>query len=121
MTISDDNRRQFELIGEHALAFALATGTLQSLGMTEDKKREALDWIAERRAKRAEEKARSLTERRQTLLWAKIAGWAAIIGVGVGIAGVGWHRRDHRVCFGALNAFWIGTAPYGMRLAVSTY
>jgi len=88
MTISDDNRRQFELIGEDQLAFALATGTLQSLGMTEDKKQEALKWIAERRKKRAEEDALAATERKQTLQWAKIAGWWAIIGVGVSIAAI---------------------------------
>jgi hypothetical protein len=37
MAISDDNRKQFELIGEDQLALALTTGTLQSLGMTEEK------------------------------------------------------------------------------------
>jgi hypothetical protein len=88
MTISDDNRRQFELIGEDQLAFALATGTLQSLGMTEEKKQEVLEWIAERRAKRATEHALAATERKQTLRWAKIAGWSAIIGVCVGIAAI---------------------------------
>lgn len=86
--MTDDNRRQFELIGEDQLALALATGTLQSLGMTEDKKQEALKWIAERRAKRAEEHAQAATERKQTLRWAKIAGWWAIIGVGVSIAAI---------------------------------
>ena len=88
MTISDSNRKQFELIGEDQLALALATGTLQSLGMTEERKREALDWIAERRAKRALEHAQAATERKQTLRWAKIAGWAGSIGVLVGIAAI---------------------------------
>jgi hypothetical protein len=88
MAISDNNRKQFELIGEDQLALALATGTLQSLGMTEESKREALDWIAERRENRALEHAKAATERKQTLRWAKIAGWAAVIGVGVGIAGI---------------------------------
>jgi hypothetical protein len=88
MTISDSNRKQFELIGEDQLALALATGTLQSLGMTEENKREALDWIGKRRAKRAVEHAEAATERKQTLRWAKIAGWSAIVGVGVGIAAI---------------------------------
>jgi hypothetical protein len=39
------------------------------------------DWLADK-------SARDATERRQTLRWAKIAGWAAIIGVGVGIAAI---------------------------------
>jgi hypothetical protein len=57
MPISDTNREQFELTGEDQLAFVLATGTLQSLGMTDDNKREALEWIAECRAKRTMEHA----------------------------------------------------------------
>jgi hypothetical protein len=34
------------------------------------------------------EHAEAATERKQNLRWAKIAGWSAIVGVGVGIAAI---------------------------------
>jgi hypothetical protein len=88
VAISDDNRKLFELVGEDQLAVALATGTLQSLGMTEEKKQEVLEWIAERRAKRALEHPQAATERKQTLRWAMTAGRMSIAAVIIGAFGV---------------------------------
>jgi hypothetical protein len=88
MTISDDNRRQFELIGEDQLALALATGTLQSLGMTEDKKQEALEWIAERRTKRDTERQIEDTRSKFMRRWTIVAAIASVIAAVASVAGL---------------------------------
>ena len=88
MTNSDSNRKRFEMIGGDRLAAALGAGKFQSLGLTEDMKSEAMEWLAEQRTKEA-------SERKQTLRWAIIAGRMSIasfiigaIGVGVSIAAI---------------------------------
>jgi hypothetical protein len=53
--ISNDNRERFQQIGRDRLEFALATGTLQSLGVTENIKAEAKEWLKEQDAKRKKE------------------------------------------------------------------
>jgi hypothetical protein len=81
MTISDDNRRRFEQIGRERLASALGTGTLQSLGITENHKAEAIEWVEEQDAKRATARDLEVFRQQQTLRWTKIA-------VGVGIVAI---------------------------------
>jgi hypothetical protein len=50
MTISDDNRARFRLIGRDRIALALATGTIQILGINERDKGDATEWVQEQEA-----------------------------------------------------------------------
>jgi hypothetical protein len=64
MPISDDNRKRFEMIGEDRILAALGTGTFQfqSLGLTEDMKPQAIEWLEELRMNRLLALARSSGE-----------------------------------------------------------
>ena len=59
MVISDSNRKRFEVIGEDRILAALGIGTFQSLGLTEDMKPQAIEWLEELRADRLLALARS--------------------------------------------------------------
>src|SRR5579863_10274984 len=50
MTISDDNRARFRLIGRDRIALALATGSIQILGINERDKGDATEWVQEQEA-----------------------------------------------------------------------
>jgi hypothetical protein len=57
MTISDSNRTRFQSIGRDRIAFALATGSIQSLGIGEQIKAEALEWVQEQETERERERS----------------------------------------------------------------
>jgi hypothetical protein len=88
VTVSDTNRARFQLIGKDRIAVALATGTIQTLGINERDKGEALEWVeqqnAEFAAARELETARYNTIRRWTIVAAigsVIAAVAAVISI----------------------------------------
>jgi hypothetical protein len=85
MAISDLNRDRFRLIGRERIAIALATGTIQTLGISDTHKAEAIEWVqeqdAERAAARRLETTRFETIRRWTIAAAIASGIAAIASV----------------------------------------
>jgi hypothetical protein len=88
MTITENNRLKFQLIGRDRIAVALATGTIQTLGINERDKGEALEWVQEQEAERASarqlETTRFETIRRWTIIAAvasAIAATAAVISI----------------------------------------
>jgi hypothetical protein len=88
MTISDDNRRTFEMLGGDAIAHALATGTLQSLGLTEDKKREAIEWLEELKTNRETERKHETTRANSIFWWTVVAAVASVIAAAASVAGL---------------------------------
>jgi hypothetical protein len=84
MTISDINRSRFQLIGRDRLSLALATGTIQTLGINEQSKGEALEWLQEQDAENAAaqrlERTRYETIRRWTIVAAVASVLAAVTG-----------------------------------------
>ena len=88
MAISRDNRERFHQIGRDRLASALATGTLQSLGITENVKAEAIEWVEEQDDRQERRRELEASLQQKTLRWAKIAAWAGIIAVVVGILAI---------------------------------
>ena len=88
MTITENNRLKFQLIGRDRIAVALATGTIQTLGINERDKGEALEWVQEQEAERTSarqlETTRFETIRRWTIIAAvasAIAATAAVISI----------------------------------------
>ena len=79
MTISESNRAQFQLIGRDRLALALATGTIQSLGISERVKAEAIEWVKEQEVER--DTARQLESTRFETIrrWTIVAAIASVI------------------------------------------
>jgi len=67
MAISQDDRERFQQIGRDQLATALATGRLQSLEITEDKKPAAMEWVREQDAERDAAHAAEMSMQRSTL------------------------------------------------------
>jgi len=66
----------------------MATGTLPSIGITENVKAEAIEWVKEQDGNSRTAREVELSMQQQTLRWAKIAAWAGIVGVIVGILAV---------------------------------
>lgn len=52
MTISEANRARFQYLGKDRIAFALAMGNIQSAGINERDKGEAIEWLQEQDAER---------------------------------------------------------------------
>jgi hypothetical protein len=78
--ISANSRLRFELIGKDRLALALATGTIQSLGINESFKAEAIEWVQEQEADRA--KTKQIEDGR----YKTIRAWTIIAAVGSAVA-----------------------------------
>jgi hypothetical protein len=85
MKNSPNTRERFQQIGRDQLALALATGKFQSLGLTEDMKPAAIEWVREEDAKRDSARTAEVSMQQSTLRYAKIAAWAAIVGVGISL------------------------------------
>jgi hypothetical protein len=88
MTISDINRSRFQLIGRDRLSLALATGTIQTLGITEQSKGEAVEWLRQQEVEREAavrlERTRYETIRRWTIVAAVasvVAAFASVVGI----------------------------------------
>lgn len=85
MTISEINRARFRLIGKDRIALALATGTIQTLGINERDKGEAMEWVQEQEGERASaqklETKRFETIRRWTIVAAAASVIAALTGL----------------------------------------
>ncbi len=86
--ISESNRSRFPLIGRDKIAHALATGTIQTLGINENEKAEAIEWVQDQDAQRAAalqlDSSRFETIRKWTIVAAVasvIAAVAAVIGL----------------------------------------
>ena len=88
MAVSQQNRERFQQIGRDRLALALASGTLQSIGITENNKPDAIEWVKEQDIKREAAQEIEISMQQKTLRWAKIAAWAGIAGVIVGILAI---------------------------------
>jgi hypothetical protein len=85
MAVSDLNRDRFRLIGRERIAIALATGTIQTLGISDAHKAEAIEWAreqdAEHEAAQQLETTRFETIRRWTIFAAIASAIAAVASV----------------------------------------
>ncbi len=86
--ISEINRSRFRLVGRDKIAHALATGTMQTLGINENEKTQAIEWVQQQDAQRAAalqlDSNRFETIRRWTIVAAVasvVAAIAAVIGL----------------------------------------
>jgi hypothetical protein len=79
VAVSELNRSRFKLLSKERIAVALATGTIQTLGISESAKAEAIEWVAEQEA--AAEASKRIDENRyKTIrLWTIVAAVASII------------------------------------------
>jgi hypothetical protein len=73
------NRTRFRLIGKDRIALALATGTIQTLGLSERDKGEAIEWVQEQEADDAA--AQLLETKRFEIIrrWTIVAAVASVI------------------------------------------
>jgi hypothetical protein len=89
MVISDNNRKRFEAVGKRAIQRELVTGGIQYLGINEEVRNEAKQWVEEREAKRERNRtnAREIDQNRfETIRWWTII--AAVAGIVAAVTGV---------------------------------
>ena len=79
MTITETNRLRFQLIGRDRIAVALATGTIQTLGINERDKGEASEWVQEQEAERTSSRQLETTRFETIRRWTIIAAVASVI------------------------------------------
>ena len=87
-TISDGSLRRFEMIGEDRIAAALGAGQFPSLGLPENMKPQAIEWLAELRTNRAADRKRETTRSNAIFRWTVVAAVASVIAAAASVAGL---------------------------------